>query len=85
MSGVHLSSQRHKAKDFADMVAPLALLGAVRGVGLINLKRMDHVTRWIDPMHGAADKASSITGSAADMETSMLVYRRAGKIEFLAR
>ena len=65
-------------------LAPLVLLVIMATITLINIKAMDQSNQWVEHTYNVVARATSIVGSAVDMETGMRGYLLSGKDEFLA-
>lgn len=72
-----------KAKIILGSAIPLALLLFLGIVSITSIKSITQTNEWVEHTHKVLEEASSIIGSAVDMETGMRGYLLAGKEGFL--
>ncbi len=80
---MNFKSMRLRTKILAGICAPLALLGLLGGISIMNINAILETSGWVDHTHTVIRDSLKVIGSAVDMETGMRGYLLAGKEEFL--
>lgn len=72
-----------KTKVLIGVLSPLSLVILLGGISIYDISTIVKTNGWVDHTREVLAEASSVVGSAVDMETGMRGYLLAGKEEFL--